>query len=296
MIYTLTLNPSIDHMIDVGDIKRGGTNRAVSEQMRAGGKGINVSLMLRNLGLPSVALGFVAGFTGEEICKEVRQMGIDERFIRLKEGCSRINTKIRSGGETEINGIGPEISPEDIESLLSTTDKMIDGDILVMSGSAPVSVPASIYADIMRRVSGRDIKIIADASGDLLRNTLPFHPFLIKPNRDELAALTGVTPDGDADEMLRGARLLRDAGALNVLVSMGSDGAVLLCSDGSVFKAEAPSIIPVNTVGAGDSMVAGFIFEYLRGSDMAKILKTAVTAGSASAATEGFAGMEDVID
>lgn len=294
MIYTVTLNPSIDHLIGISDLKIGGMNRAVSEQMRAGGKGINVSIMLSNLGMKSVALGFTAGFTGEEIRRSVRSLGIEERFIQLTEGISRINTKLRTSEETEINGTGPVIVPEAVNALMSELDKLQNGDVLIMSGSIPRGVPVSIYADMIGRVADKDILTVVDASGELLEQVLTCSPFLVKPNAYELAELTGIDAAGGSEEMIKGAEELIAKGARNVIVSMGAGGAVMVTSDGEIFVREAPAITPVNTVGAGDSMVAGFLYRYLNGAGKEDAFRTAVAAGSASAAKEGFATIEEI--
>jgi len=295
MIYTLTLNPSIDYIVDSPELKIGATNRATAEQMRAGGKGINVSIMLKNLGLPSVALGFVAGFTGEEIIRAVHELGIEERFIRLKKGSSRINIKLRTSCETEVNGVGPEVTEEDLELLMGQLTELKEGDILIISGSAPAGLGKNIYADILDRIRENKVKVAVDASGELLINALPYSPFLVKPNEHEISAVTGIDPEGGYEELIKGAKQLQAMGAINVLVSAGSKGAVMLDPDGRSYIQKAPVIDTVNTVGAGDSMVAGFISAYLRGASPAEICCVAVAAGSASAAQEGFASREDVL-
>lgn len=258
MIYTITFNPSLDYIISVDDMFLGGINRTKSETIFPGGKGINVSLVLQNFGVQSVALGFLAGFTGKEIEKRLSDLGIQSDFIWIQEGLSRINVKIASGEETEINGMGPVIDRAALENLYDKLDALVKGDILILAGSIPSSVPQSIYRDIMDHLQGRGIRIVVDATGKLLWNVLEFQPYLIKPNNHELGDLFGVTLQ-TRKEVIPYARKMQEAGAQNVLVSLAGEGAVLLDETGAVYEYEAPKGKVRNSVGAGDSMVAGFL-------------------------------------
>ena len=293
MIYTVTLNPSLDYFVTVDPFELGKTNRTLSEQMVPGGKGLNVSIMLRNLGIDSIALGFAAGFVGREIvdCIEVR--GIQSNFVMLQEGNSRINVKIKNIEGTEINGKGPEVPAEKLELMMDLVRSMKSGDYLVLAGSIPSSMPESIYKDMVASVVGNGVEVVVDATGELLMQVLSFKPFLIKPNNHELGALFGVTIEERA-EVLPYARKLQEAGARNVLVSMAGKGAVLLAEDGQVFEMDVPKGILVNAVGAGDSMVAGFLTGWLETGDYKEALKMGVCAGSASAFSDDFATREEV--
>lgn len=272
MIYTVTFNPSLDYIVTVEDFTVGRTNRTDSELILPGGKGINVSTVLSNLGVQNTAIYFAAGFVGEEITRRVKESGIHAEMIPVAEGCSRINLKLRSYAEgidtvhngekklceTEINGQGPVIGPEHIEELYHKLDQLQAGDTLVLAGSIPGSMPRSVYSDILERLSGRGIRFVVDATGELLRNVLNYHPFLVKPNHLELGELFGVTLT-TRDEVVSYAAKLLDLGAEHVIVSMAGEGAVFVASDGTVLKSEAPKGDLVNAVGAGDSMVAGFL-------------------------------------
>ena len=293
MIYTVTFNPSLDYIVDVPDFRMGLTNRTSAEQMVAGGKGINVSLLLKNLGLDSTALGFNAGFTGEEIRRQLEEKGICADFIQLENGISRINVKLRTIEGTEINGIGPEIGEEALQKLFAKLDCLKEGDILVLAGSIPSSVPETIYSDILEHISGRGILAAVDATGKLLLNVLCYHPFLIKPNNHELGELFGVELH-ERDQVEPYARRLQEEGARNVLVSMAGKGAVLLAEDGKLYQNPAPKGTLVNGVGAGDSMVAGFLAGYLEKEDYAHAFKMGVAAGSASAFSENLATRQEV--
>ena len=287
MIYTVTFNPSLDYIVDVPDFRLGLTNRTSAEQMFAGGKGINVSIVLKNLGLENTALGFIAGFTGEEIRRRLEEKGICSDFIRLKEGLSRINVKLRSIDGTEINGEGPEIGKQELAKLLGRLDQLEKGDTLILAGSIPVSMPESIYSDILERLESRGIQCVVDATGELLLNVLKYHPFLIKPNNHELGEIFGVTLT-ERDQIKPYAKRLQEMGARNVLVSMAGKGAVLLAEDGSFYETSAPKGRLVNAVGAGDSMVAGFVAGYLEKKDYSHAFKMGVSAGSASAFSENL--------
>ncbi|MGN1205832.1 MAG: 1-phosphofructokinase [Eubacterium sp.] len=293
MIYTVTLNPSLDYILDVKHFELGMVNRTTAEKIFAGGKGINVSMVLKNLGIDSTALGFLAGFTGREIECQLEEKGIQADFICLDEGLSRINMKIRAEEESEINGLGPEISQEAVEKMLLKLDELKEGDILVLAGSIPASMPESMYSEIMKRLSDRNLKIVVDATKSLLLNVLPFHPFVIKPNSHELGELfnTKINGKGQAIEY---AKRLQKMGAQNVIVSMAGEGAVFVGDDGSEYQSEAPKGTVVNSVGAGDSMVAGFLAGYLGEGDYKEAFKMGVCTGSASAFSEQLATKEQV--
>ena len=257
MIYTVTFNPSLDYIVNVPGFTCGRVNRTREEKIFPGGKGINVSMVLKNLGYENTALGFYAGFTGNELQRLVEEKGICADFIPVAEGMSRINVKIRGDEESEINGQGPAILNDDIEKLYEKLEKLRDGDILVMAGSIPDVMPQTIYMDIMKYLADRNLKIVVDATKDLLVNVLQYHPFLIKPNNHELGEIFGVTFK-ERSEVIPYAKKLQKMGAKNVLISMAGDGAVLVAEDGNVYESEAPKGKVVNSVGAGDSMVAGF--------------------------------------
>lgn len=291
MIYTVTFNPSLDYIISVDNLALGTVNRTTRELMNPGGKGINVSLVLRNLGYDSTALGFWAGFTGKEILRLLENEKISSDFIEVEEGISRINVKIRSAEESEINGMGPAIKEADIKKLYEKLDQLEDGDILVLAGSIPSVMPQTMYRDIMERLSDKKIDIVVDATKELLVNVLKYHPFLIKPNNHELGEIYGVALKRRED-VIPYAKKMQEEGARNVLVSMAGEGAVLLTEDGSVFQTEAPKGTVQNSVGAGDSMVAGFVAGYLASGDYEKAFYMGVCAGSASAFSEGMATRE----
>lgn len=293
MIYTVTFNPSLDYIVTVDNLKLGAVNRTNREVMNPGGKGINVSLVLHNLGYDSCALGFQAGFTGREIVRLMEEENIRADFIEAGEGVSRINVKVRSDEESEINGMGPKISDEDIRKLYGQLDYLGNGDMLVLAGSIPSAMPESTYRDIMQYLSGKDIRIVVDATKDLLMNVLEYHPFLIKPNNHEMGEIYGVTLN-TRDEVIPYAHKLQEKGARNVLVSMAGEGAVLLTEDGREYQSGAPEGKVVNSVGAGDSMVAGFIAGYLASKDYEQAFYMGVCTGSASAFSEGMATKEDV--
>ncbi len=293
MIYTVTLNPSIDYIVRLNAFTIGAVNRAKKETAVPGGKGINVSVMLARLGVENTALGFLAGFTGEEIRKEVRARGVREDFSILSDGFSRINVKLKAGEETEINGNGPEISQKALDDLMQKLSSLRDRDILVLSGSVPNSVLHTVYRDIMQSLLEKDVKIVVDAAGSLLLDVLPCRPFLIKPNHHELSALFN-TPIETRAEVVFYAKKLKALGAQNVLVSMAEKGAILLAADGEIYEATAPQGKVLNSVGAGDSMVAGFLAGYLDGENYEKALKLGVASGSASAFSEDLAQADAV--
>lgn len=287
MVYTVTFNPAIDYVVHVEDMQVGGINRLTSEEIYCGGKGINVSLVLRELGIPSRALGFVAGFTGKAIEEGVAQSGVETDFVHLEKGCTRINVKIRSGQETDLNGRGPEIDDRAITQLYEKLDRLQDGDMLVLAGSIPGSLPADIYENILAHLSGKKIKTVVDATGDLLLNVLKYKPFLVKPNHHELGEMFGVTLSG-MDEIVNYAGKLKELGAVNVLISMAGDGAVLVDEYGEIHRCGACRGTEKNSVGAGDSMVAGFIAGSADG-DYEYALKLGTAAGGATAFSDGLA-------
>lgn len=293
MVYTVTFNPSLDYIVNVSDFKLGQVNRTEKEVMFPGGKGINVSIVLKNLGMESTILGFTAGFTGEEIQRRVKKMGCVEKLIPIANGYSRINLKLRSNEESEINGMGPVIGQEDIDKLYQMLDTLKAGDVLVLAGSIPASMPSTMYSDIMEYLQDKEVLIAVDATKDLLVNVLPFHPFVIKPNNYELGEIFDVTLK-DKKDVIVYAKKLQEQGARNVLVSMAGDGAVLVAEDGSVYESEAPKGKVVNSVGAGDSMVAGFLYGYLTTQNYEIAFKNGVATGSASAFSENLATKEEV--
>ena len=293
MIYTVTFNPSLDYVVDVENFRPGLTNRTTKEAIYAGGKGINVSIVLKNLGYDSTALGFLAGFTGQEIRRLMEEQGVQADFIEVSEGISRINMKLRSQEESEINGMGPAIGEQDIEKLYRKLDQLQDGDVLVLAGSIPSVMPESMYMDIMKYLSDKDLKIAVDATRDLLLNVQQYHPFIIKPNNHELGEIFGVTIK-NKQEVVHYAKELQQRGATNVIVSMAGEGAVFVGEDGSVYESEAPSGKVVNSVGAGDSMVAGFLAGYMNTGDYKEAFKMGVCTGSASAFSEQLATKSEV--
>ncbi|MDY3360666.1 MAG: 1-phosphofructokinase [Clostridium celatum] len=295
MIYTITFNPALDYIVKMDDFNLGHVNRTNSESVYAGGKGINVSIVLNNLGVKSKALGFIAGFTGDEIEREVRNFGCDTDFIKLKEGMSRINVKIKADVESEINGGGPNISEEALNELYMQLEKLESGDILVLAGSIPKTMPVDIYERIMERLQTKGVKFIVDTTGDCLLKVLKYKPFLIKPNHHELGDLFNVKLNGK-EEIIEYAKKLKEMGAENVIISMAGDGAILINSNGEVTISNVPKGVVKNSVGAGDSMVGGFITGYINSGNVEEAFKLGVATGSASAFSEGLATKEYVYE
>lgn len=287
MIYTITFNPAIDYVVHTDEMALGKINRSRSEQVYCGGKGINVSLVLAKLGIPSTALGFVAGFTGRAIEDGIAKEGVKTDFVHLKDGCSRINVKIRSDVETDLNGQGPDIPGEAVSKLFQKLEQLRDGDTLVLAGSVPGTLPDDIYEKILAHVLGRGIRTVVDAAKGLLLNALKYKPFLVKPNREELGEMFQVTLSC-VDEVIFYAGKLKEMGALNVLVSMAGDGAVLIDAHGFIHRSGACGGRVKNSVGAGDSMVAGFLAG-LQAGDYAYALKLGTAAGGATAFSDGLA-------
>ena len=293
MIYTITFNPAIDYVMKVENFKLGSVNRADFEEVYAGGKGINVSIVLNNLGVKSKALGYIAGFTGEEIEKGVRDLGCETDFIRVNRGMSRINVKLKSKEETEINGQGPEVTENHIEELSMKLEKLEKGDILVLAGSIPNTLPENIYENIMEKMQDKGVLIIVDATKELLLNVLKYNPFLVKPNHHELSELFNEVIR-TTDDIIRYGKKLRAMGAKNVLISMAGEGAIMITENNEVMKSSAPKDFVKNSVGAGDSMVAGFIAGYIKNHNLSEAFKMGIATGSASAFSEELATKDEV--
>ncbi len=293
MIYTVTFNPSLDYIVRVEDFKTGQVNRTYYEQILGGGKGVNVSIVLGNLGHESTTLGFTGGFTGDALKQLLWKQGVKTDFIEVKDGFTRINVKMKSAQETEINGQGPKITPENVETLFMKLDELKDGDILVISGSIPNTLPNDMYERIMKRLQNKKIEIIVDATNDLLVNVLKYHPYLIKPNNHELGEIFGVELN-TRSSVIPFAKKLQEMGARNVLISMAGEGAVFISEMGAVMESEAPKGKVINSVGAGDSMVAGFITGMLETDDYEKAFRMGICTGSASAFSENLATREEV--
>ena len=286
MIYTVTCNPAVDYVVHTDELTKGMVNRARAEHIYFGGKGINVSAVLRELGAASTALGFVAGFTGAAIEQGVRDMGIETDFIHLDKGFSRINVKMKAAEETELNGQGPEVSPEALRELLTRLDRLRDGDVLILAGSIPGSLPRDLYEQILRRLTDKDLKTAVDTSGEALRRVLPYKPFLIKPNHHELGELFGRELK-TTEEIAEAAGALQQEGARNVLVSMAEKGALLLDENGILHTSAACQGTVRNSVGAGDSMLAGFLAGTMQG-DYDHALRLGTACGGAAAFSDGL--------
>lgn len=295
VIYTVTFNPSLDYIVSVKDFRPGMTNRTSSELMLAGGKGINVSIVLGNLGIKSTALGFIAGFTGDEIVRRLHNGGINSEFIKINDGISRINIKLKSIDGTEINGQGPHMDSSHIEQLMNRLRRLESGDVLVLAGSIPAGISDNIYKDIMDMLKDKGVQIVVDATSRLLTNVLEYNPFFIKPNQHELGDIFNVTLNTQ-EEVIPYALELKKMGAVNVCVSMGGKGAILVADDGNVYKAKAPDGILKNSVGAGDSLVAGFLSGWIEKKDYEYAFRKGVATGSASAFSERLATNGEVND
>lgn len=292
MIYTVTFNPAIDYIVHTGTMQVGQVNRSQGEELYFGGKGINVSFVLHELGLPSKALGFVAGFTGAAIEAGIQEQGIATDFVHLNSGFSRTNVKIKSGEETELNGQGPNISEAAVAELFEKLNQLQDGDVLILAGSIPNTMPADSYEKILAHLSDKKIKVVVDATKDLLLKVLPYHPFLIKPNNHELGELFGVTLHS-IEEIATYAKKLQEMGAQNVLISMAGDGALLIDETGKQHVCGVCKGTVKNSVGAGDSMVAGFVAGSMHG-DYEAALKLGTAAGGATAFSEGLAQRAEI--
>ena len=295
MIYTVTFNPAIDYVVELVSFNIGEINRTTREYMNLGGKGVNVSRVLTNLEVPNVALGFVAGFTGDALRTGLERMGVKTDFISLEEGNTRINVNIKGVEETDINARGPEIPNSAIDELFKKLDNLQSGDTLVLAGSIPTSLPNDMYERIMERLYGKGIRFVVDATRDLLVKSLKYEPFLIKPNNHELGEIFGLELTTD-NEIIYYARELKKQGAKNVLISMAGDGAILVDENDVAHKIGTPKGKVKNSVGAGDSMVAGFCAGYLEKGDYKYALRMGTAAGSASAFSESLATKQEVID
>ena len=298
MIYTITFNPALDYIAQVEDFKIGEINRTKTETILPGGKGLNVSIVLKNLGIENTALGFISGFTGEELKRKMEAQGVKTDFVKVKEGITRINVKISSMNEkkveeTALNGVGPLITKTDIEVLMEKLQKMSTNDLVILSGSIPKNIDNTIYEKICKNLNEKGIIFIVDSTQELLMNVLKYHPFLIKPNKDELEETLNCKISTKED-IIQSAKELKKLGAQNVLVSLGNDGALLLTKEDKTYYSKAPKGQVVNTVGSGDSMVAGFLAGYHQTKDYEVALKTGVATGSASAFSTRLATKEDV--
>lgn len=293
MIYTITFNPALDYISQVDNFEIGKINRTKTEKILPGGKGLNVSTVLKNLGIESTALGFIAGFTGDELKTDIEQRGIKTDFIKVKEGITRINVKISSKEETALNGNGPEITEEDIQKLLERIEKIKNEDIVILAGNIPKCINNNIYEIICKTLEQNDVRFIVDATKELLMNVLKYKPFLIKPNKEELEETFKEKID-TKEEIVAHAKKLQSMGAQNVLISLGGDGAILVTTNDEVYFSKAPKGKVVNTVGAGDSMVAGFIAGYEKSGDFEQAFKMGIATGSASAFSMNLATAEEV--
>lgn len=294
MVYTVTFNPALDYVVRVDGFRVGEVNRTSREEIQLGGKGINVSAVLSHLGVDNVALGFLAGFTGQALEEELRREGIRTDFIWLDQGLTRINVKIKADQESEINGQGPNIDAAALDQLFRKLDKLERDDVLIVSGSVPSTLPGDIYEQILARLEGRGIHFVVDATRDLLCNVLPYHPFLIKPNNIELGEIFGRTLNTD-EEIRDCAVQLQQRGARNVLVSMAGDGSLLVDETGGCHRLGVPKGQVRNSVGAGDSMVAGFVAGWLKTGDYAYAQRLGAAAGSATAFSDGLATGDQIM-
>ena len=298
MIYTVTLNPAVDYLVYLDKLTCGAIQRSTSETFYFSGKGINVSKVLKTLGLSAVALGFLSGFTGQAIADAMREEEIPADFCMLPPSCgnTRINVKLRHGEETDVNCIGPVIPADALSALAERLDRAEKGDVVILSGSVPASLPKTVYADLLGRLSGKDVVTVVDADGDLFTYTLAYRPFLVKPNDEELVRVTGMPCDTD-EEVLLAAEALQKRGARNVLVSLGGRGAILLTEEGVAYRMGVAEGKLYNSIGAGDSMLAGFLAGYLQsGGDFASALRLGTATGGATAFSEGLCTKELAYD
>lgn len=293
MIYTITFNPALDYISQVENFEIGKINRTKTEKILPGGKGLNVSTVLKNLGLGSTALGFIAGFTGKELKRKIEEHGIETDFVEVKNGMTRINVKISSNEETALNGNGPEISEEELQQLLDKIDRIKKGDIVILAGNVPKCIKNNIYEIICLKLEKNGVTFIVDSTRELLINVLKYKPFLIKPNKDELQETFNVKINTN-EQIVEYAKKLQEMGAQNVLISLGGEGAILITKEGKQYYKQAPKGQVVNTVGAGDSMVAGFIAGYLESGDYEQALKMGIATGSASTFSINLATKEEV--
>ena len=295
MFYTVTLNPALDYISQVDDFGIGKINRTKTEKILPGGKGLNVSMVLKNLEIDTVAIGFIAGFTGDELRKQMEQKGVKTEFIKVQNGITRINVKISSNQETALNGIGPDIDEKDIEELLQKINEITSDDLVILSGNIPKSIPKNIYQIICDILEKNNVTFVVDATRELLIDVLKYKPFLIKPNKEELEETFKVKIT-TKDELVTYAKKLQDMGAQNVLISLGGDGAMLLNKEDKVYYSKAPKGKVINTVGAGDSMVAGFLAGYKKTKDYEQAFKMGIATGSASAFSMDLATAKEVED
>lgn len=293
MIYTITFNPSLDYVLKVPELSLGKINRSENEKIYIGGKGINVSRVLNTLGMKSIPLGFIAGFTGKELKSKLIDSGIEPEFIEVREGNTRINIKIKGQMETAINANGPNINDYSIALLLKQIDDLDSNDIVVLAGYVPSTIDSSIYALICKKLYDKNIPFVVDTSGKHLIDSLKYNPFLIKPNKEELEECLGIKVLS-IDDLRKCIKRLQELGALNVLVSLGEDGAMLIDDEGNEYGLSAPDINVVNTVGAGDSMLAGFMYGFLKNRDYKEALIYGVACGTATAQCDDLATIDKI--
>lgn len=293
MIYTITFNPALDYISQVENFQKGKINRTTNEKILPGGKGLNVSIVLKNLEIDNTALGFIAGFTGDELKRRIEQYNVKTNFIKVENGITRINVKISSNEETALNGCGPQITDDDLEKILKQIDEIQKEDIVILAGNIPKNINKNIYEKICLKLKEKETTFIVDATRELLIGILKYNPFLIKPNKEELEETFGVKIQGE-QEIIQYAKKLQEMGARNVLISLGGEGAILITEENKIYKANAPKGKVISTVGSGDSMVAGFIAGYIKNKDYKEALKLGIAAGSASAFSTELATKEKV--
>lgn len=293
MIYTITFNPALDYISQVENFQKGKINRTTNEKILPGGKGLNVSIVLKNLGIDNTALGFIAGFTGDELKRRIEQYNVKTNFIKVENGITRINVKISSNEETALNGCGPQITEDDLEKILKQIDEIQKEDIVILAGNIPKNINKNIYEKICLKLKEKETTFIVDATRELLIGILKYNPFFIKPNKEELEETFRVKIQGE-QEIIQYAKKLQKMGARNVLISLGGEGAILITEENKIYKANAPKGKVISTVGSGDSMVAGFIAGYIKDKDYKEALKLGIAAGSASAFSTELATKERV--